>query len=432
VGVVRVALLSYRSDPCSGGQGVYVRNLSRELVALGHQVEVFSGPPYPELDDGVVLTPVLSMDLYRQPDPFRRPHWSGFRDLIDVLEYAIMARGGFPEPLTFSLRAARLMRQRAHEFDVIHDNQTLGYGLLSIQRMGPPLVTTIHHPITVDRRIDLAAATSADQRRSLRRWYGFLPMQRRVARAMRHIITVSRTSAADIVRDFRVPPQRLRVIPVGVDPAVFHPVSRPRVPGRIVTVANPDAPIKGVPVLLEAIAKLGTTRDVRLIVVTKTPPSETTVRRVEALGLAEAVRFAHGLDHAEVATLLASAEVAVVPSLYEGFSLPAVEAMACGTPLVASRTGALPEVVGDDGAAGLLVAPGNADALAAAVDRLLGDPSRRTHMAAAGRGRVAKRFTWRIVAEQTAAFYAKTADRRKAAPNRGETREPRPHASATD
>jgi glycosyltransferase involved in cell wall biosynthesis len=236
-------------------------------------------------------------------------------------------------------------------------------------------------------------------------------MQGRVARALRHIITVSRSSAADIIRDFEVLPERLRVIPVGVDPAVFHPVSQPRVPGRIVTVAKADTPMKGVPVLLDAVAKLRASQDVRLVVVTKTAPSESVARQAEALRLGDVVRFASGLDHTEVAALLASAEVAVVPSLYEGFSLPAIEAMACATPLVATRTAALPEVVGDDGGAGVLVAPGDADELAIAIEWLLDDPSRRACMGVAGRRRVAERFTWRAVAEQTAAYYAETASR---------------------
>jgi glycosyltransferase involved in cell wall biosynthesis len=404
---VRVALLSYRSNPRCGGQGVYVRNLGRELVRLGHEVEVFSGQPYPQLDDGVALTRVPSLDLYRDPDPFRRPRLTEFRDVVDLREYAIMARGGFPEPFTFSLRAARLMRRRAREFDVIHDNQTLGTGILTIQRLGIPVVTTIHHPITVDRRVELAAATDAKRRAAVRRWYGFVRMQRRVARRLRHIVTVSQSSAAEIVRDFGVVPSRIRVIPVGVDPAVFRPGGRPRVRGRIVAVASADTPMKGVPVLLDALAKLRTTHDdAHLVLVTNPRPGGPTEHLVTDLGLDGAVRVARDLDHGRVAELLASAEVAVVPSLYEGFSLPAVEAMACGTPVVASRTGALPEVVGTDGAAGRLVPPGDAGALVAAVESLLDDPAARDRMGAAGRRRVEQRFTWRAVAEQTAAYYA--------------------------
>jgi glycosyltransferase involved in cell wall biosynthesis len=408
---VRIALLSYRSNPRCGGQGVYVRNLSRELARLGHEVEVFSGQPYPELDEGVRLTKVPSLDLYRVPDPFRTPRWREFRDPVDLLEFGIMAGGGFPEPLTYSLRAARLLRRRARDFDLVHDNQTLGTGMLAIQRLGTPLVTTIHHPITVDRRVDLAAAPTVAKRLAVRRWYGFLRMQRRVARRLRHIVTVSQSSAADIARDFRVAPERIRVIPVGVDPAVFRPGEQPRVRGRLVAVASADTPMKGIPVLLEAVAKLRTRRpDAHLILVGTPAPDGPTGRQVEALGLGRGVEFARDLDHAQVAAVLASAEVAVVPSLYEGFSLPAVEAMACGTPLVASRTGALPEVVGYDGSAGLLVAPGDPGALCAAVERLLDDPAERERLGAAARARVRERFTWRSVASATASYYAEVTE----------------------
>src|SRR5689334_2156859 len=203
---MRIAMLSYRSKPHCGGQGVYIRHLSRELVALGHQVEVLSGPPYPELDAGVSLTEVPSLDLYREPDPFRTPHWREFHTRIDVLEYALMATAAFPEPLTFSLRASRLLRARTERPDLVHDNQTLGHGLLSLQQAGFPVVATIHHPITVDRRHDLDAARGFRKRFSTRRWYSFLRMQAKVARALPSLLTVSTSSYADIVRDFDVEP----------------------------------------------------------------------------------------------------------------------------------------------------------------------------------------------------------------------------------
>lgn len=237
---MRVALLSYRSKPHCGGQGVYVRHLSRELVGLGHDVEVFSGQPYPELDPGVRLTKVPSLDLYREPDPFRTPKPGEYRDAIDLLEVATMWTAGFPEPRTFSLRVARLLKDRLDDFDVVHDNQTLGSGMLALQRTGVPLVTTIHHPITFDRRVDLAAATSWRRRLALRRWYGFLRMQGKVARAMPRILTVSSSSARDIATDFGVDPGRIQVVPLGVD-EVFRPHDVPRVAGRIVAMATASA-----------------------------------------------------------------------------------------------------------------------------------------------------------------------------------------------
>ena len=407
---LRVALLSYRSDPHCGGQGVYVRHLSRALTALGHSVEVFSGPPYPDLDPGVGLTQVPSLDLYRQPDPFRVPHPREFRGPVDLLEFALMGTAAFPEPLTFSLRAARELRRRREEFDVVHDNQCLGYGMLHVRRH-LPVVTTIHHPITVDRRLDLAAAPLRRQV-PVRRWYGFLRMQKRVARQMGRVITVSDNSRQDIVRDFGLRAQDLQVIPVGVDGEVFRPRDEPRVPGRIVAMASADVPLKGVRTLLEAVAKLRTERDVHLVVVGRPTPGGPTEKLLDSLSLHDAVRFVKGISDEELATLQASAEVAVVPSLYEGFSFPAIEALACATPLVATRAGALPEVVGPDGECALLVEPGDAGQLAAAIGRLLDDPDLRTRLGAAGRTRVRQRYSWRAIAESTAACYAEAVEAR--------------------
>jgi glycosyltransferase involved in cell wall biosynthesis len=403
--MVRIALLSYRSKPHCGGQGVYVRHLSRELVALGHEVEVFSGQPYPDLDPGVRLTRLPSLDLYREPDPFRTPRPGEIRDAIDLVEVATMYTAGFPEPLTFSLRAARLLRKRLLDFDVVHDNQSLGYGMLDIAR-GTPLVTTIHHPITFDRRVDLAAARGL-KKLTTRRWYGFLGMQRRVARRMTHILTVSRSSARDIVADFGVDPGRVEVIPLGVEPGVFPHYRDPRVPGRIVAMASADTPMKGVATLLEAFAKLRTERDVELVLITRPKPGGRTEQLLDTLSITDSVRFVNGLSDTELAALVGSAEIACVPSLYEGFSLPTVEAMACGTPLVVSRAGAIPEVVGEDGVCADLVTPGDVGELASALGALLDDAARRHRMGAAGRRRALDMFSWRAVAEATAAAYTR-------------------------
>ncbi len=406
---MRVALLSYRSEPHCGGQGVYVRHLSRELVGLGHDVEVISGPPYPRLDTGVRLTEVPSLDLYRQPDPFRIPHPREFRSPIDALEFGMMCTAAFPEPLTFSLRAARLLKARLDDFDVVHDNQCMGYGMLAIQKAGLPLVTTFHHPITVDRRLDLAAAPLR-KKFSTWRWYSFLRMQKRVVKRVGPIITVSENSRRDIVRDFGVRDSDMRTIPVGVDSTVFYPREAPRVPGRIVAMASADVPLKGVRTLLEAVAKLRTERDVHLVVVGRPKPGGPTERLLDDLVLRDAVTFVKGISDTELGDLMASAEVACVPSLYEGFSLPAIEALACATPLVATRAGALPEVVGPEGECALLVDPGDAGQLAGAIGRLLDDPVMRERLGTAGRARVTQRYSWRAIAQATAETYQQAID----------------------
>ena len=402
---MRIALLSYRSKPHCGGQGVYVRHLSRELAALGHTVEVFSGPPYPDLDPGVLLTRVPSLDLYREPDPFRLPRLREFRDLVDVSEFLTMCLGGFPEPRTFSRRVARLLAERVDDFDVVHDNQTLGDGLLDVERAGLPVVATIHHPITFDRRIELAQAATRRRRWAIRRWYGFVRMQARVARLMPLVITPSEASRRDVVRDFGVDPDRTRVILLGVDEG-FRPPTEPRVPGRILAMASADAPMKGIATLLEAFAKLRVERPgLELVLVTRPVPGGRTEQIVDDLGIGDAVHFRHGLPDDELVELMGSAEVACVPSLYEGFSLPTAELMACATPLVVSRAGAIPEVVGPDGECADLVEPGDVGELEQALAALLDDPDRRARMGEAGRRRVREHFSWRAVAEAVVATY---------------------------
>lgn len=323
-----------------------------------------------------------------------------------------MCTAGFPEPRTFSRRVLRELRDRLADFDVIHDNQVLGDGILELERRGFPLVTSIHHPITFDRRIDLAATTSWRKKLTLRRWYGFLRMQGRVARQLRRVITVSESSARDIATDFRVDRDRIRVIPLGVDEG-FRPPARPRVPGRIVAMASADAPMKGIATLLEAFAKLRTEREVSLVLVSRPVPGGRTEQLVDSLGVQDHVSFVHGISDAELVDVMGSAEVACVPSLYEGFSLPTAELMACATPLVVSRAGAIPEVVGPDGRCADLVTPGDVGELEQALAALLDDPDRRDRMGRAGRERVLEHFSWRAVAEATAAAYTEAIEEKK-------------------
>jgi glycosyltransferase involved in cell wall biosynthesis len=402
---LRIALLSYRSKPHCGGQGVYVRHLSRELTALGHTVEVFSGQPYPELDEGVALTKVPSLDLYREPDPFRMVWPWEFRDLVDAQEFAIMCTAGFPEPRTFGKRVLKVLRGRAGDFDVVADNQVLAHGIARIEdELGLPVVTTLHHPITFDRRVDIAAATTLRKKLTLRRWYGFLRMQGAVARKARLILTPSESSKRDVARDFGVDPARMQVIPLGVDDC-FVPPTKPRVPGRIVAMASADAPMKGIATLLEAFAKLLTERDLELLLVTRPTPGGRTEQLIDELGIGDRVRFVNGISDEELVEVMGSAEVACVPSLYEGFSLPTAELMACETPLVVSRAGAIPEVVGPDGECADMVAPGDVTELTGTLAALLDDPERRARMGRAGRERAQRLFSWRAVARATAAAY---------------------------
>jgi glycosyltransferase involved in cell wall biosynthesis len=409
-GGLRIAFLVYRGNPRCGGQGVYTRHLTRELVALGHSVEVFAGQPWPDVDEGVGFTPVPSLDLYREPDPFRIPKLREFRNSfttpIAALEFGVMCTAGFPEPWTFSLRVRRLLAARRHDFDLVHDNQCLGNGILGMIDDGWPLLTTLHHPITVDRQLALSHATNPWQQFTQRRWFGFLRMQVKVARALSRVVTVSESSKTDIADQMHVDPNRMTVVPVGVDHTVFRPRDEVEpVPGRIMVTSSSDVPMKGLVPLLEAVAKLRTEREIELVVIGNPRPDGRVAKAIEQLDLAPVVRCVTGISDDELACNYAKAQVAVVPSLYEGFSLPAIEAMACGVALVATTGGALPEVVGTDGVTGLLVSPDDPGALAAAIGRLLDDDELRQNLGAAGRQRVLGRFTWHVTANGTADEY---------------------------
>lgn len=412
---LRVALLTYRGNPYCGGQGVYTRHLARELVGLGHSVEVLAGQPYPHLDDDVAFTPVPGLDLFRADDPWHIPRPWELRGPIDVLETAIMASCGFPEPLTFSLRAARILNRRRGDFDVVHDNQCLGSGLLRVRRH-TPMVTTLHHPITVDRDLHIAHAldygASPWRRFTLRRWYGFLGMQMRVARQLDHVITVSESSRRDIVAQMGVPVDALSIVPVGVDHQRFRPLPHiERVPDRIMVTTSSDVPLKGLIPLLEAVAKVRTERPgAHLVVIGKPRDGSEVPRTIQRLGIGDAVQFVSGVSDERFVELYAETSLAVVPSLYEGFSLPAIEAMACGVPLVATTGGALPEVAGRNGEGALLVPPGDPGALAHAIGLALDDADLRARLGSTGRARVLDRFTWRRMAELTVDEYRRAID----------------------
>jgi glycosyltransferase involved in cell wall biosynthesis len=402
---LRIALLSYRGNPHSGGQGIYVRYLSKALADLGHTVEVFSGQPYPELHDAIRMTEVPSLDLYRAEDPFRRPAFGEFRDAIDVAEYGLMCLASFPEPLTFSMRAARLLAARASDFDVVHDNQCLGYGLLRLQQR-LPVVATVHHPVSIDRDLAVADAKGWAKKMSLRRWYGFATMQARVAKRLSRIMTVSTAARADVVREFGVPSNLISVIHNGVDTDLFRPVPEiARIPGRVLTTSSSDVPLKGLVHLLEAVAKVRTEREISLVVIGKRKKRGPIADAIARFGLEDAIEFRSGIDYLELVAEYARAEVAVVPSLYEGFSLPAIEAMSSGVPLVTTTGGALPEVVGRDGDVALHVSPGDAGEMAVAINRLLDDQGLRTAMGMRGRERAKSNYTWLATAQRTVEEY---------------------------
>jgi glycosyltransferase involved in cell wall biosynthesis len=405
-GPLRIALLTYRGKPTVGGQGVYVRHLSKALSDLGHHVEVFAGQPYPEVDPRVPLHRLPSLDTYNDYFPGRTPRMWELKSFPDVAERLSFATGNFPEPMAFSLRALQALRHRRDEFDLVHDNQTLGWGILGLRRAGFPVLETIHHPISVDRRLEIEHGRNLWDKVGKRRWYSFVKMQGYVARQMDRVVTVSESSKLDIHRDYKVPLDRLHVVPVGVDPDMFTPVPGvERVPGRILCTTSSDVTMKGLRFLLEAVAKLRTERPVELVIIGKPRRESRTPQIIAQYGLTDIVTFVHGVSDQRIVELYSECAIAVVPSLYEGFSLPAVEAMSSGVPLLATTGGALPEVAGTHGETCFLVPPGDAEAMATMLRTALDDAELRARVGAAGRQRVVDNWSWKHTAARTVEQY---------------------------
>jgi glycosyltransferase involved in cell wall biosynthesis len=399
---LRICLLSYRSKPHSGGQGVYIRCLSRALTDMGHYVEVVSGPPDPLLDDDISLIRLPCLDLYDPADPFRIPTLKELSEPINLIEWLGVSTMGFPEPFTFGLRAYLFLRKRFHHYDIIHDNQSLSYGIWAMSRF-LPTIATIHHPVTVDRDIDIRASTMSWEKMKYLRWYSFIGMQKRVSRSLSHIITVSESAKNDISRDYGIPRQNFRIVFNGINTDRFHPI-----PGferdhhHILVTNSADTPLKGLKYLLRAVHEISKQREIKITVV-GTPKADGIIEKlVKTLGIGPLVTFTGWITGSEFVRLYAQATLAVVPSVYEGFGFPAGEAMACCVPVISTTGGALPEVVGD---AGILVPPADTAALVRSITDLLDHPDRARALGKAGHQRVLNHFTWEKAAEKTIEAY---------------------------
>ncbi|MEQ1872501.1 MAG: glycosyltransferase family 4 protein [Ilumatobacteraceae bacterium] len=402
---LKIAYLTYRGKPHVGGQGVYTRHLTKALVDLGHTVEVFGGQPYPVLDERIPLHKLPSLDIWNDQFPGRFPGFWEIKSKADLAEVFTHFRGTFGEPWSFSIRVREALKKRQREFDLVHDNQCLGYGILDIEKMIPTIVT-LHHPITRDRALEMQHSKNWRKRFGIGRWYNFVKMQGRVASRMPRVVVVSENSIKDIHSDMGVSLDRMKLVPVGVDPELFTPLPHiNRQTGRLITTASADVALKGLSYLLEAMAKLRTERDdIRLTIIGK-PREGASNDMIDKLGLRPHIDFVSGVPDERIVELYAEAELAVVPSLYEGFSLPAIEAMSTGICLVATDGGALPEVTGKDGETVLQCPAGNVDALAAAIRRGLDDAALRARIGEAGRQRVVERWSWKHCAQLTVDQY---------------------------
>jgi glycosyltransferase involved in cell wall biosynthesis len=435
---LRIAFVAYRGNMRCGGQGVYLWFLARELARLGHRVDVWVGPPYPdpmpfahsvnELRNHQYWGKWFSKDRRALiPTPRTR-----LLNPLELYELGASYLGFLPEPFAFSVRALRALtaRVRAGErYDVVHDVQCLGWGLLGLQALGLPVVTTVHHPLTVDRRSSFLRDESLREAIGTMKFYP-VGMQSFVARRVDRLFTSSAVSARQIERDFGVAQQRIRMVANGVDTELFSPdASVVRDESEVLCVGRASDPNKGVATLVEAIAKLP--RPVRLTLVDDPHPDNPARQRARKLGIEERVDVVGRVPVETLVGLYRRAALVAVPSLYEGFGLPAAEAMACGTPVVATSAGALPEVVGTGGG-GILVPAHSADELARGISRLLAQPSARAELGALGRKGVVAAYSWPSVARRTADAYAELLSERRGVPAITTTSAPAGQRRATE
>ncbi|MEA2060243.1 MAG: glycosyltransferase family 4 protein [Thermodesulfobacteriota bacterium] len=401
---LKIGLISYRSNPHCGGQGVYIRNLSQALSDLGHDVEVISGPPDPLLNGNSRLTMLRTLDLYNPDDLFRTPKIHELKEFINLVEWLGVSTMGYPEPLCFGMRAKQYLMDKLDRYDIIHDNQSLSFGIYALSKK-IPVTATIHHPITVDRRIAVKTTRSFFKKLKHLRWYSFIGMQKYVARRLPQIITVSDYSKRDIADEFSIPETKFTTIPIGIDTKNFYPLGRTkRQPDRLIVTNSADTPLKGLFYLLHAVKKVSETRSVSLTVIGSPRKNGGIERLIKTLDLTNIVRFTGRIDNARFRKEYAASAIAVVPSVYEGFGLPVGEAMACRIPVISTTGGALLEVAGN---AAKLVPPADCNALAAAIIELLDDPDEQERLAEKGYNRVMTRFTWAKTAEDTVRTYRK-------------------------
>lgn len=400
---MKIGLLSYRSHPYSGGQGIYIKHLSKALKGLGHEVSVLSGPPYPELDQSIELIKIPSLGLFETEDRMKKFNLNLFFNPIDFYEWITVMTGGFPEPYTYGKRVLRYLRENQKEFDIILDNQSLSGSLLSIQKIYP-LAVTIHHPITKDYKLEMESASNWKEKLSSRRWHNFLPMQKRVVPRLQNIICVSQPSKEDVINEFLAAKDNIRVIPNGIDINSFKPSGLTKeLNFRIVTTASADIPLKGLKHLLLAlpgiIRKFPLTT---LTVIGKSPKKSKLNKIIDDLELEDRISFKSGVSEEEIVEIYHRSDLAVIPSLYEGFGFGAGEAMACGTPLISTDSGGLKQVIGD---AALKIKPGSVEEIEEGILKLFNEDELRTQLAIKGRKRMEEMFDWNIAAKNYAGFF---------------------------
>ena len=397
---LKIAILSYRSAPFGGGQGIYIRDISRALSIMGHRIDVISGPPYPNLVDEINLIKLPGLDLFQTfsfKERLRIFYNIKNKKLVDFYEFISVLFGGFPEMRTFGYRANKFLKLSSH-YDIIIDNQSLSYGILEIQKRFP-LIEIIHHPISKDYKFEYETASSFLYKLSRHRWYSFLKMQKKVAKNINNIVTPSKNSKKDIVVDFGVNQKNINVINNGLDINIFIPYKNiKRDPFRLITTASADVALKGLDYSLRSLASLSKNfSEISLLVIGQLKKNGHTSRLIKDLGIEDRVLFKTALTKEEIAKEYASSSVAIVSSLYEGFGYPVIEAMSCEIPLIATNTSSIPELVGDFAT---LIPPMNENELSEAIKKILNNYEKYKKIAESGRHHIIENFNWLKITQE--------------------------------
>ncbi len=391
--------MSYRSAPFGGGQGVYVKNLSKALTNLGHKVTVFSGPPYPDLDKEVDLIESPGLNLFETFN-FKDRVYTFIKQknktFTDFYEFLSVLAGGFPEMKTFGIRAKKHLLK--NNYDVVIDNQSISYAMEYIQ-ITNPLIEVIHHPITKDLNHELATSKNIIYKLSRYRWYSFLKMQKKVAPKLRNILTVSESSKRDIIADFKVSSNNISVINNAIDTSIFRPYPDvKRKPHKLITTASADVPLKGLDYSLYALASLKEEfSDIELSVIGMPRVGGHTERLIKELDLSQRINFKTNLTKEEIAEEYAESSIAIVSSLYEGFGYPVGEAMSCSIPLIATNVASIPEITEDFAT---LIPTKNHEALASAITEIFSKPDMYNIKAKKGRIHIKEKFNELLITKQ--------------------------------
>ena len=408
---LNIAILSYRSAKFGGGQGVYVKDISLALTLIGHNVDVISGPPYPDLYKGINLIKVPGLNLFETfsfKDRIKKLFNKKQKNINDYYEFFSVLFGGFPEMKTFGDRANDFLKNN-NDYDLVIDNQSLSYGMLEIQNRFP-FIEIIHHPITFDYKYELASSKKIKYKVSRYRWYSFLKMQKRVAPKINRIISPSQSSKDGIIKEFQCNEKNITVINNGLDTDEFRPILKfTRNPYRLITTASADVPLKGLDYSLKALKDLKSDfPKMHLIVIGSIKENGHTERLINELDIKDSVFFKSNITKAQITELYSTSSIAIVSSLYEGFGYPVIEAMSCEVPLIATNISSIPELV--NGYA-TLVNPKNHKMISDSVKEIIMDYRKYKEIAINGRQHIIERFNWAKITKQYESIIFKTIEK---------------------